>query len=165
MPATLAYAYKGRNAAGKVVKGRLDAASDSAAMVRVRTMGLAPISVAEVPVGTGLSREISIPGFTKHPGLKDLAVMSRQMATMTSAGLSLLRTLNILSLQTENKELAKILTSVRNDVETGVSLSDALATHANVFPPIMINLIKAGETGGFLENSLNSVAENFESEG
>jgi len=165
MPATLAYAYKGRNAAGKVVKGRLDAASDSAAMTRLRTMGLAPISVDEVKVGTGLSREITIPGFTKHPGLKDLAIMSRQMATMTSSGLSLLRTLNILSTQTENKELAKILTSVRNDVETGVSLSEAMVKHSDVFPPIMINLIKAGETGGFLENSLNSVAANFESEG
>ncbi|MDH6238054.1 type II secretion system F family protein [Cryobacterium sp. CG_9.6] len=165
MPTVVAFAYKGRNASGKVVKGRLDAASESAAMTRVRTMGLAPISVTEVPVGTGLSREIRIPGLTKQVGLKDLAVMSRQMATMTSAGLSLLRTLNILSEQTENKELAKILTTVRNDVESGVSLSEAMGKHLKVFPPIMINLIRAGETGGFLENSLNSVAENFESEG
>ncbi|SDK29309.1 type IV pilus assembly protein PilC [Cryobacterium psychrotolerans] len=165
MPSTLAFAYKGRNAAGKVVKGRLDAASEAAAMGRMRTMGLSPISVSEVAVGTGLSMEIKIPGFGKGVGLKDLAIMSRQMATMTSAGLSLLRTLNILSEQTENKELARILTSIRNDVESGVSLSEAMDKHNTVFPPIMINLVKAGETGGFLENSLNSVAGNFESEG
>ena len=165
MPASLAFTYKGRNVAGKVVKGRLDAASEGAAMQRLRTMGVSPISVAEVEVGTGLSMEIKIPGFGKNVGLKDLAVMSRQMATMTSAGLSLLRTLNILADQTENKELAKILTSIRNDVETGVSLSEAMGKHSTVFPPIMINLVKAGETGGFLESSLNSVAGNFESEG
>ncbi|TFC37538.1 type II secretion system F family protein [Cryobacterium sp. TMT2-14] len=164
MATSLAFSYKGRNAAGKVVKGRLDAASENIAMSRVRTMGLTPISVTEVAVGTGLNAEIKIPGFSKGITLKDLAIMSRQMATMTSAGLSLLRTLNILSEQTENKELAKILTSIRNDVETGISLSEAMDKHSTVFPPIMINLIRAGETGGFLESSLNSVAGNFESE-
>jgi type IV pilus assembly protein PilC len=162
---SLAYAYKGRNAAGKVVKGRVDAPSESAATTRVRTMGLSPISVTEVVVGTGLSMEIKIPGLSKGIGLKDLAIMSRQMATMTSAGLSLLRTLSILAAQTENKDLAKILTTIRNDVETGISLSEALEKHSIVFPPIMINLVRAGETGGFLESSLNSVASNFESEG
>ncbi|TFD13177.1 type II secretion system F family protein [Cryobacterium sp. TMT4-10] len=133
-------------------------------MSRLSTMGLSPISVAEAPDGTGLSTEIRIPGLSKSIGLKDLAIMSRQMATMTSAGLSLLRTLNILSEQTENKELAKILAKIRTDVETGVSLSEAMEKHAIVFPPIMINLVRAGETGGFLEKSLNSVAGNFENE-
>ncbi|TFD35494.1 type II secretion system F family protein [Cryobacterium sp. TMT1-62] len=165
MPTSLAFAYKGRNTAGKLVKGRLDAASEAAATARMRAMGLSPISVSEVSVGTGLSTEIKIPGMSKGIGLKDLAIMSRQMATMTSAGLSLLRTLNILAEQTENKELAKILTTIRNDVETGISLSDAMEKHSIVFPPIMINLVKAGETGGFLEGSLNSVAGNFEAEG
>ncbi|TFD52051.1 type II secretion system F family protein [Cryobacterium frigoriphilum] len=164
MSGTLAYAYKGRDMGGKVVSGRLDAASESAAMMRLRAMGLSPISISEVQVGTGLSREIRIPGLSKGVGLKDLAVMSRQMATMTSAGLSLLRTLNILSEQTENRQLARVLTTIRNEVETGASLSEAMSKHDVVFPPIMINLVKAGETGGFLENSLNSVAGNFESE-
>jgi type II secretory pathway component PulF len=164
MPATAAYAYKGRNAAGKVIKGRLDATSENAAMARMRAMGLSPIAVDEVTVGTGLNKDISIPGFSKGIALKDLAIMSRQMATMTSSGLSLLRTLNILAEQTEHAQLAKILATIRTDVETGVSLSDAMEKHSVVFPPIMINLIKAGETGGFLESSLNSVASNFESE-
>lgn len=164
MSTSLAYSYKGRDAAGKVVKGRLDAASENAAAGRMRGMGLSPISIAEVTSGVGLSMEIRIPGLSKGIGLKDLSVMSRQMATMTSAGLSLLRTLNILAGQTENKQLARILTSIRDEVETGVSLSEAMDKHAVVFPPIMINLVKAGETGGFLENSLNSVADNFESE-
>jgi type II secretory pathway component PulF len=164
MPTSSAYAYKGRNAAGKVVKGRLDATSEGVAMTKLRTMGLSPISVAEVAAGTGLNKDITIPGFSKGVGLKDLAIMSRQMATMTSAGLSLLRTLHILADQTENKQLAKVLTGVRNDVETGVSLSDSMEKHEVVFPPIMINLVRAGETGGFLEDSLTSLADNFEKE-
>jgi type IV pilus assembly protein PilC len=133
-------------------------------MVRLRAMGLSPISLAEANGGSGLNREIEIPGFTKRVGLKDLAVMSRQMATMTSAGLSLLRTLNILAEQTENKQLARVLSAIRNDVETGVSLSDSMGKHDTVFPPIMINLVRAGETGGFLENSLTGLADNFEKE-
>jgi type IV pilus assembly protein PilC len=81
---------------------------------------------------------------------------------MINAGLSLLRSLTILTEQTENKVLQGILGTVRNDVETGGSLSVALAKHPKVFPPIMINMVKAGETGGFLDKSLLSIAKNFE---
>lgn len=129
--------YVGRNTSGKVTKD-----SES----------------------SGLQREFSIPGFTKRIKLKELAVMSRQMATMIGAGLSLLRTLNILAAQTESKPLAKILGQIRNEVETGVSTSDAFAKHAEVFPPLMISMIRAGETGGFLEGALDSIALNFEKE-
>lgn len=162
--ATLAYAYKGRDSDGKVVKGRLDAPTESAVASRLRSMGLSPISIEESKEGTGLSKEISIPGFSKGVSLKDLSIMSRQMATMIAAGLSLLRTLTILSEQTESKPLAKILSTVTTDVESGVSLSDALNKHAESFPPIMINLIRAGEVGGFLDDALETIAKNFESE-
>ncbi|MDQ1576189.1 MAG: type pilus assembly protein PilC [Microbacteriaceae bacterium] len=164
MATAQAFAYTGRNAAGKLVKGRVDAPSESAVASRLQSMGLAPVSIAEVGAGSGLQREISIPGFTKGVKLKDLAVMSRQMATMIGSGLSLLRTLNILSEQTESKPLAKILSTVRDDVETGISTSEAFAKHADSFPPLMISMIRAGETGGFLEGSLDSIAENFEKE-
>ena len=164
MPGSVEYAYKGRDTKGKIVKGRLVAASEAAATAKLRAMGLSPMSVTDSSLNTGLNRDIQLPGFDKAVGLKDLAIMSRQMATMTSAGLSLLRTLNILADQTENKKLAKVLGEIRNGVETGVSLSDAMGKHSTVFPPIMINLVRAGETGGFLEGALNSVAENFESE-
>jgi type IV pilus assembly protein PilC len=162
--ATLAYAYKGRDSTGKIVKGKLDGATESVVATRLRAMGLAPIEIVESNEGTGLAREISIPGFTKHVGLKDLAIMSRQMATMISAGLSLLRTLTILSDQTENKLLAKILVQVTRDIESGTALSDAMYKHGEEFPPIMINLVRAGETGGFLDGALETIAKNFESE-
>jgi type II secretory pathway component PulF len=165
MPATQqTYTYKARDSKGKVVKGRVDAPSEIAVTTRLRTMGLSPLTISEANAGTGLQRDITLPGFSKAVSLKDLAVMSRQMATMTSSGLTLLRTLNILTEQTENKQLATILAAIRTDVETGSSLSGSMAKHPTVLPPIMINLVRAGETGGFLENSLNSVAANFESE-
>ncbi|WBM81193.1 type II secretion system F family protein [Cryobacterium breve] len=164
MSTAQAWAYVGRDNNGKTVKGKLDASSESAVANRLGTMGISPISIKESADGTGLNREISIPGFTKGVGLKDLAIMSRQMATMIGSGLSLLRTLNILAEQTENKPLAKILGQVRDDVETGVSVSESLAKHGREFPPIMINMVRAGETGGFLDRALESIAANFEKE-
>jgi type IV pilus assembly protein PilC len=157
------YEYAIRNRDGKVVKGRIEATSKSAVASRLRTMGAAPLSISEVS-STGLRKEISIPGFGDKVGMKDLAIMSRQMATMINAGLSLLRSLSILAEQTENRALAKVLFQVRSDVEAGTSLSVALGRHQIVFPPLMINMIKAGETGGFLDQVLVSVAENYESE-
>jgi len=160
---TRTFEYAVRDKKGKVVKGRIEANNQAAVANRLRTMGMAPISISEVQ-NTGLQREINIPGFGAKITLKDLAIMSRQMATMISAGLSLLRTLAILAEQTESKPLAKVLAQVRNDVETGVSFSAAMTKHKTVFPPLMINIIRAGEVGGFLEQSLVSVAENYEAE-
>ena len=158
---TKQFEYTVRDTKGRIVKGRLEAANEAAVVGRLRTMGLAPMSIDEVK-NTGLQKEISF-GEGKV-GLKDLAIMARQFATMVSAGLSLLRALNILADQTENKKLASTLGQVRNDVETGGSLSSALRKFPDVFPPLMANIIRAGETGGFLEKALLSVANNYEAE-
>jgi type IV pilus assembly protein PilC len=163
MAGPVTYAYRGRDSDGKVVKGRIDAPGESAVASRLRTMGLSPISIEEAPEATGLNREISI-GFGSGVKLKDLSIMSRQMATMIGSGLSILRTLNIIAEQTENKKLSGIMGRVRDDVESGIAISDAMKKHADVFPPLMVNMIRAGETGGFLDSSLESIAENFEKE-
>lgn len=158
------YSYKGRDAAGKLVKGRIEAPSESAVVSRLRTMGLSPVSIDAASVGTGLNMDLSLGIFEKAVSLKDLAVMSRQLATMVAAGLSLLRALLILAGQTENKTLAKTLDVVRSQVEGGSSLSEALARHPLVFPPLMVHLVRAGETGGFLDQSLESIAGTFEAD-
>jgi len=158
------YAYTARNETGKVVKGRLEAPSDAALVAKLRTMGVSPITFEESAEATGLNRELSIPGFGKKVDLKDLAIMSRQMATMIAAGLSLIRTLAILAEQTENKELAKTLASVRTDIESGSALSESFNKHPLIFPRLMIHLVKAGEAGGFLDGALESIAGNFESD-
>jgi len=165
MPATVSHTfeYAVRNRAGKIVKGRIEAQNQAAVATRLRAMGVAPLSISEVST-SGMNREISIPGFGSKIGIKDLAIMSRQMATMINAGLSLLRALNILAEQTENGALAKILFQVRSDVEAGSSLSVSMGRHSDVFPPLMVNMIKAGEVGGFLDQVLVSVAQNYEAE-
>src|SRR5450830_496767 len=152
-----------RDRSGKLVKGRIEASNSAAVANRLKTMGLAPISIDEVS-STGLKRELKIPGFSNRVKLKDLSIMARQLATMITAGLSILRALNILAEQTENKTLGKVLSQVRSDVETGSSFSQSLTKHPLVFPPLMINMIKAGEVGGFLDTVLVSVADNFEAE-
>src|SRR5690606_4958778 len=121
---------------GKIVKGRIEAPNETAVANRLKTMGLAPMSIQAVS-NSGLQREISIPGFGEKIGLKDVAVMSRQLATMINAGLSLLRALTILAEQTENKALQKVVAQVRNDVEVGTAFSVALGKHPQVFPPLM----------------------------
>jgi type IV pilus assembly protein PilC len=160
---TKTFEYAVRDRGGKIVKGRIEAPNQAAVANRLKTMGLAPMSISEVG-NTGLQKEISIPGFSDKISLKDLAIMARQLSTMINAGLSLLRALTILAEQTESKPLAKRLAQVRGDVEVGVGFSVALNKHADVFPPLMINLVKAGEVGGFLDQVLISVAENFEAE-
>lgn len=164
MSNTMTYSYKGRDTAGKVVKGKLDAPTEAAAITRMRTMGLAPIEVVAGSSGSGIHMELSLAGFEKQVGMKDLAIMSRQLATMVGAGLSLLRALTILADQTENKKLARTLGIVRTQVETGAAFSEALARHHEVFPPLMIHLVRAGETGGFLDEALESVAGTFEAD-
>ncbi|GIG20386.1 type II secretion system protein F [Cellulomonas chitinilytica] len=164
MAATKTFEYAVRDKAGKLVKGRVDAPNQAAVANRLRDMGLAAVSISEVSTG-GLNAEISIPGFGGNKiTLKDLAVMSRQLATMIDSGLSLLRALSILADQTESKALAKVIGQVRNDVEVGGAFSTALNKHPDVFPPLMINMVKAGEVGGFLDQVLVSVADNFEAE-
>ncbi|NMM30401.1 MAG: type II secretion system F family protein [Cellulomonas sp.] len=160
---TKVFEYAVRDRSGSLVKGRIEANNQAAVASRLKGMGLAPVSIAEVK-NTGMGREISIPGFGEKITLKDLAIMARQLATMINAGLSLIRALAILAVHTESKPLAKVLAQVRNDVETGISFSAALSKHAAVFPPLMINMVKAGEVGGFLDQVLLSVAQNFESE-
>ncbi|MDX6285416.1 MAG: type pilus assembly protein PilC [Frankiales bacterium] len=161
--ATTTYEYSVRDRAGKLVSGKLEADSQAAVVSKLKGMGYAPVQISEAGSG-GMSREISIPGFGKRVKLKDLAVMSRQFATMINSGLSLLRALTILSEQTESSELARVLTEVRNDVETGNSLSAALGKHPKVFPPLFTNMTRAGEVGGFLDSVLLQIAENYEAE-
>jgi type IV pilus assembly protein PilC len=158
---TKSFEYSVRNKQGKLVKGKLDAPNEAALVQKLRGMGYAPLTVKQT--NSGLTMEIKLPGSDKV-GLKDLAIMSRQFATMIDSGLSLMRALSILAEQTESIGLAKTLGEVRTDVEGGAALSTAMAKHPRVFPPLMINMCRAGEVGGFLDKVLLQIAENMEAE-
>jgi type IV pilus assembly protein PilC len=159
--ATKTFEYSVRDRRGKLVGGKLEAPSEAALVQKLVGMGFAPISVREANKGMG--REITLPGGNRVK-IKDLAVMSRQFATMINSGLSLIRALSILSEQTENKALARTLGEVRAAVEAGQSLSSAFGKHPKVFPPLVINMVRAGEVGGFLDKVLLQIAANFEAE-
>jgi type IV pilus assembly protein PilC len=159
--AATTFTYRVRDRAGKVIEGTLEADTASAVAGKLKSMGYAPVSIEQS--NAGMKREIRFGG-PKKVKLKDLAIFSRQFATMINSGLSLLRALNILTEQTDNPELARVLGEVRNDVETGNALSAAMAKHPNVFPPLMVNMTKAGEVGGFLDSVMLQIAENYEAE-
>ncbi len=154
--------YQVRDRSGKVIRGRIEAESPSVVATKLKGMGYAPIAITKA--NSGLKTEIKIPGMGQRVKLKDLAISARQFATMINSGLSLLRALSILSDQTENKALGEVFSSVRLSIEQRSSLSQAFAQHPKVFPPIMINMTKAGETGGFLDQVLGQLADNFEAE-
>lgn len=153
-----AFAYRVRTREGRVVEGTMDADSSSAVAARLRSQNLTPIEIKASGKG-GIKREFSLPQRVK---LKDLAVFSRQFSTMIGSGLSLLRALNILSEQTENKKLAETTRKVRDDVEQGGSLSASLSKHPKIFTNLFVSLVRAGETGGQLDLVLARVADNYE---
>ncbi|MEN3359427.1 MAG: type pilus assembly protein PilC [Mycobacteriales bacterium] len=160
MPITRTFEYEIVDTAGKRTKGRLEASNELAAAHLLRQQGSVPLSIEES--GTGLRRELTLPGAGNRVTLRDLSVFSRQFATMTSAGMSLLRSLAVLEEQTARPALKRAIGEVRTDVEGGNSLSSSLAKHDRIFPLLMIAMIRAGETGGFLDGALERIATNFE---
>ncbi len=158
---TSTYAYRVRDNAGKVVEGQLEADSQQLLVAKLRSMGYVPIDVKEQR-SESLARDVKIPGLTGRIKLKDVAVFSRQFATMINSGLSLLRALYILAEQTENKALADTVNQVRIDVEKGSSLSAALAKHPKAFNRLYVSMVKAGEIGGVLDSVLVRLADTIE---
>jgi type IV pilus assembly protein PilC len=158
VPAT--YEYKVRDRSGKLVAGQLVGDNEGLVMARLREMGFTPVEVKKA--NAGLKMEINLrPGRVK---LKHLAVFSRQFATMVNSGLPILRALAILAEQTESKELGKVLTQVRLDVEQGASLSGAMSKHPKTFSDLFVAMIRSGETGGVLDTVLLRLADNIERE-
>ena len=156
------YTYEAIDQHGAMVKGKVDAESPEAAGRAIASQGLTPLEIAGA--GTGLNKEISIPGFGGKTKLRDLAVFARQFASMTSSGLTLLRSLGILEEQTEKPKFKEAIAKIRSDVQGGGTLSVAMAEHPDHFPPLMVNMVAAGEAGGFLDDALSRIATMYESD-
>jgi type IV pilus assembly protein PilC len=159
--ATRTFDYVTIDTDGKRSKGKVDASNEAAAAQMLKQQGVVPLSISQT--GTGLRSDIHIPGLTGRTRLKDLAIFARQFATMTAAGMSLLRSLAVLEDQATRPGLKKALGEVRGDIEAGTSLSGALSRH-RTFPTLMVAMIRAGETGGFLDSALERTAANLEKE-
>lgn len=158
MPQT-EYIVKARSRTGRLVESNMRAASEAEALSRVRLQGMTPIAVEAAH--TGLKREIKFGKGKVKP--KDLAIFSRQFATMLSSGLPILRCLSILADQTESDRLRDLLVEVRDEVEKGDSLSESLVRHKE-FPPLMVSMVRAGEVGGFLDSTMLEIADSLEAD-
>jgi len=159
MPTT--YAYKVRDRSGKVLSGSLEADNTALVANRLRQMGYVPIAI-DKKAGVGVKRDVAIPGFSNRVKLKETAVFARQFATMINAGLTLLRSLSILVVQTENTYFAGVIDQIRVDIESGSSLSQALGRHPKQFNRLFVAMVKAGETGGSLDMTLLELADIIE---
>ena len=156
-----AYAFKVRTSEGRVVEGTMEADGEAAVANRLRSQGLIPVQISKQKKDAMKMELHLLPQKVK---LKDVALFARQFATMIGAGLSLLRTLNILAEQTEHPLLAKTIGAIRDDVERGSSLSGSMSKHPKVFSDLFVAMVRAGETGGQLDTVLNRVADNFEAD-
>ncbi len=156
---SLSYAYKAKDRTGQIVSGNIDGDSTTAVVGKLRQMGYTVLNINEKAAAKSAGGMVL---FKKKVKVKDIAIFSRQFATMINAGLSLTKSLNILSEQTENPSLAELIGQIQKDVEAGQTLSDAIARQSKVFSPLFINMVKAGETGGVLDEVLLRVADHFE---
>ncbi len=154
------YAYKVRDQGGKALSGSLEADNQKQVVDRLRESGYFITSLKEKDL---LTMDINIT-FGTGVTLKDVAIFSRQFAIMIQSGIALLRCLDILYAQQENKNLKRILGQIKKAVEEGSSLSQAFAQHPKVFPPLFINMIHAGEVGGVMDEALERLAEHFDKE-
>jgi type IV pilus assembly protein PilC len=153
------FKYTVRDKAGHPVNGTIDGEAKEAVSARLRQMGYVIVTLEENSDFLAAFNSLSFGTGVKS---SDITIFARQFATMIGAGLSLTKCLTILSQQTESPALRVIIGQLGHDVESGQSLSDAMAKHPKVFPPIFINMVKSGETGGVLDEVLNRVAEHFE---
>lgn len=155
----LTFAYTARNREGRSITGVVEAKDRPAAIDELRKKELIIISVEEAAP----KAKFGLDFLNRKPiKIDDLVIFSRQLATMVDAGIPLVGALDILGDQMENRSFGSIIMTVRNDVETGSSLSDALAKHKKVFSPLFINMVKAGESSGMLDEILDRLAEYLE---
>jgi type IV pilus assembly protein PilC len=154
---TTTFTYKVKDRRGKVRNGKTEGASADLVAKSLRNKGLVPLEIQEKQGGL-LQTEISLPG-RNRVRQRDVVIFTRQFATMVNSGLSLIKALSVLVEQTDSKALAAVLAEVKVDVEQGTSLSGALERHPKVFSPIYVSMVRAGEVGGVLDETLNRLAD------
>jgi type IV pilus assembly protein PilC len=153
------FAYRVLDAKGAQSNGEVEGDNKAAVAANLRGKGFTVLDVNEIKMGFA-QRDI-LSGMQRVKP-KDLTIFSRQFATMVNSGLSMLRCLYILEEQTENKKLAGVIGQIKDDVEAGISLSDALEKHPKVFSKLYVSMVRAGELGGILDEVLNRLAQQLE---
>lgn len=152
------YKYQAINSSNKTVEGSFNATDKPAALALMAKQGLKPISIeAQSKVKKG-----TIGFFKPKVKINDLVLFTRQLSTMVSAGVPLLRSLSTMRDQVENETLKEVITEMIKDIEGGESLADAMSKHPNVFSDIFVNMIRAGEAAGIVDDILKRLATQVE---
>ncbi|KSU63872.1 type II secretion system protein F [[Bacillus] enclensis] len=151
------FKYEGRDRSGRK-RGVISAPSKKEAMMRLKNQGIRVISAEEVPE-TLLTKEITLGNPVK---LQQMVVFLRQFSTLLKAGVTVVDATRILSAQTSSKALSKVLSEVEMELKEGIPLSEAFAKHRKIFEPLFINMLKAGEATGSLDETLERLGDHYE---
>ncbi len=157
------FRYKAVTPDGKVVEGTLEAVDQEAVLDRLQEQGQLPIKVfSGEDAGGFLSREIRLPWQRKKVPQRDLLIFSQELSTLVKAGLTLDRSLSVLSDLTENASLSEVVRDLLREIKEGKALSEALSAHPQVFPKVYVNMVRAGEVGGALDQILSRLVDYLE---
>jgi len=156
------YVWEGRNAAGKRITGELEGRDVQAIFNTLKAQRIVPIAHRIREKGKGLEMEITVPGFGPKIRQRDVVIFTRQFATMIDAGLPITQALDILARQSDNLAFQKGLTTVKDTVESGGTLSDGLGRVPKAFDDLYVNMITAGENGGILDVILERLSIHME---
>lgn len=151
------FTYRAKDQTLHLVEGTIDAENESAALSRLGTQGMFPIAIVEV--GAAGPAASASRWFGSRVSQRTLAYVTHQLADLLGGGLPLLSALTLLSKQIDHPTLRRVVEALAGAVRDGRALSEALAEHPQVFPPLYISMVKAGEVGGGLEQSLTRLAE------
>ena len=162
------YEYKGLNTAGGAVTGIIDADNPKAARSKLRKEGVFPTQIEEqkkgATKGSGLNREVDFAQYFERVTAKDIAAMTGQLSTLVGANIPIVEALTALIEQVEKPKLERILRDIREKVNQGATLAEALKDHGEVFPPLYVNMVGAGEQSGALETVLQRLTDYTESQ-
>ena len=152
------YEYKGVSATGKKTRGVVDADNAQAARAKLRKEGIFPTDLFEGQSGQVASSRKKI-SFGGSVGSRDLAIMTRQLSTLLSSGIPIVESLSALVEQTENVKLKRVVSDIRDKVNEGAGLADAMRQHSRIFPALYANMVMAGESSGTLDLVLDRLAD------
>ncbi len=151
------YTYRVRKSPGELLTGTMEGESERAISHRLKSMGHHPLSITEEVAGKGIAQEFSLELVRRVRG-QDVAVFTRQLSNLIGAGMPLATCLTTLMDQTENPRLIRVIETLRSQIQGGSTFSGALSRHPKIFPPLYVSMVRAGETGGMLEEVLERLA-------
>jgi type IV pilus assembly protein PilC len=152
------FMWEGKTRVGGTMAGEIEAPNEAFVIAQLRRQQIVPVKIKQKP------RDLSIrlPGRKGKVSRRELAIFTRQFATMIDAGLPLVQCLDILGMQQENPGFKKVILRVKEDVESGSTFADSLAKHPSTFDELFVNLVAAGEVGGILDTILARLAAYIE---